>query len=309
VTGVKKPIKTAFVLLLIAAGIGWVVFWWVNSQPKPEQAQRKPEDALVAIEPRAAVPLRPLEEVSISGHPDLAQAEADNRPAAAWATSSDAPQSAGNPEGEQQIRNAIGSLMTPMQMAQFVHLDPVKDFVRRFVTTIDNLPREHASMTLWPTKPMPGRFMTGSGGDDHPAGMTSIHESNATRYLPFVAFIEAIDSAKAMVLYQKLYPVFQQAYIDLGYPNSSFHTRLLEVTEHLISAPVQRQALAVNRVEINGPFRPVRPWVTYEFTDPALNTLSAGQKMLLRTGGANHQRLRDKLIELKTHLNQMPQPG
>jgi hypothetical protein len=42
--------------------------------------------------------------------------------------------------------------------------------------------------------------------------------------------------------------------------------------------------------------------VRYEFADPALESLSAGQKMLLRTGAENHQRLRAKLVDLRARV-------
>ena len=49
---------------------------------------------------------------------------------------------------------------------------------------------------------------------------------------------------------------------------------------------------------INGPVQPQRPWVLYEFDDPALQSLSAGQKMLLRMGPVNERRMKAKLSEL-----------
>jgi hypothetical protein len=42
--------------------------------------------------------------------------------------------------------------------------------------------------------------------------------------------------------------------------------------------------------------------VRYEFVDPALESLSAGQKILLRVGPANERRLKAKLSELRREL-------
>lgn len=304
----KKSLTTAFILLLIAAGVGFAVFWWVNSQPSAQQEGQKPDETPAMMVPTEPTPLRPLEEATVRPEPDLAGEQTEIRSSTSWTAIGNDARATDGQRDDQQVRNAINGLITPAQIAQFFQLEPFKNFARRLVATIDGLPREHASPAIWPIKPMPGNFVTGSGGEDHPVGMTSIHASNAVRYQPFVEFIVAINSTRAVALYQKLYPIFQQAYFDLGYPQGSFHARLVEVIEHLISLPVQEQALSVSRVEIKGPFRPVRPWLTYQFTDPALNALSAGQKMLLRTGSVNHQRLRDKLIELKALLIQMPQP-
>ena len=42
-----------------------------------------------------------------------------------------------------------------------------------------------------------------------------------------------------------------------------------------------------------------RPWVSYEFVDPKLESLSAGQKMLVRMGPVNERRMKAKLKELR----------
>jgi len=65
---------------------------------------------------------------------------------------------------------------------------------------------------------------------------------------------------------------------------------------------VQPGPLVVKLVEVKGPVPSTRPWVRYEFADPALESLSAGQKMLLRTGADNHQRLRAKLVDLRARV-------
>ena len=48
-----------------------------------------------------------------------------------------------------------------------------------------------------------------------------------------------------------------------------------------------------------GPVQPERPWVLYEFDDPVLQSLSAGQKILLRIGTVNERRMKAKLAEIR----------
>ena len=45
-----------------------------------------------------------------------------------------------------------------------------------------------------------------------------------------------------------------------------------------------------------------RPWVLYQFADPALQSLSAGQKILVRMGSENARRLKAVLGELRKRL-------
>ena len=96
--------------------------------------------------------------------------------------------------------------------------------------------------------------------------------------------------------YQRYYPLFQQAYSDLGYPDGYFNDRLIVVIDDLLATP-----------NIDGPLRLVRPHVLYQFADPALESLSAGQKALLRMGRENAAVVKGKLRELREQLAAMAQ--
>ena len=162
-----------------------------------------------------------------------------------------------------------------------------QDFVRNVVATIDNLPRKQVALRLMPVKPVPGSFRaTGSGGS------VVIGGDNAARYTPYVRAMQAIDSTKLVALYVHLYPLFQQAYADLGYPSRYFNDRVFEVIDHLLATPDAPATVAL-----------VQPKVLYEYADPALADLSAGQKILLRMGPENEAKVKAKLRELKRALS------
>jgi hypothetical protein len=283
-----KALLAIFIIALLA---GVALIWW----PSPEKVQ--PEQLPVAAFPvpppgaSEAAPGVPASAPSILHPVDAIQ----TAPAPLEMT---LPALDGS---DHVVRNALLDLITAKDMLQFLQLD---QFVRHVVATVDNLPREHAPVMQWPVKPMPGRFSTGAGDDSHPLGPTTIHPDNSARYQSFVSFIASIDSARAVALYVRLYPLFQQAYVELGFPNGYFNDRLVAVIDHLLQVPVQAGLLAVSRVEVKGPYKNVRPWVNYEFTDPALDALSAGQKILLRAGPVNHRRLRTKLMDIRAHLTQ-----
>jgi hypothetical protein len=104
--------------------------------------------------------------------------------------------------------------------------------------------------------------------------------------------MEAIDSTKLVALYVRFYPLFQQAYADLGYPTRYFNDRVFEVIDHLLATPDAPRSIAL-----------VQPKVLYEYADPTLADLSAGQKILLRMGPENEARVKAKLRELKGALS------
>ena len=171
------------------------------------------------------------------------------------------------------------------------------DFARRVVATVDNLGRAHAPSRLWPVNPTEGKFLTERQGDSE-----VISADNGLRYTPYVLLIETVDLRQVVAAYLKLYPQLQTAYEELGYPRRYFNDRLVEVLDQLIATPDIDAAPKVRLPVINGPVQPQRPWVLYEFADPALQSLSAGQRILLRTGPVNERRLKARLAELRRLL-------
>jgi hypothetical protein len=172
------------------------------------------------------------------------------------------------------------------------------ELIRRIVATVDNLDSGHAAPALWPVHPTPGRFSTQAGA----GGIESIHPANAARYAPAVRMATSVDLDQLVAAYRRLYPQFQTTYEALGYPGRYFNDRLVAVLDHLIATPVPAALPLVVLVEVKGPVPSTRPWVRYEFADPALARLSAGQKMLLRTGPDQQRQLQGVLSQLRARV-------
>lgn len=171
------------------------------------------------------------------------------------------------------------------------------DFERRLVATVDNLGRSHASARVWPMNPAEGRFLTERHGD-----ADVIATDNGLRYTPYVLLIETVDLHQVVDAYRRLYPRLQEAYEAQGYPGRYFNDRVVEVLDQLIATPDLDVAPRVHLPVIHGPVQPERPWVLYEFEDPALQALTVGQRILLRTGPVNAHRLKARLTELRRLL-------
>ena len=77
---------------------------------------------------------------------------------------------------------------------------------------------------------------------------------NGQRYAPYIAAFESVDTTRLTDFYQRYYPLFQEAYVELGYPSGYFNDRLIEVIDHLLTAP-----------EPKGPLKLTQPKVLYEF--------------------------------------------
>jgi Protein of unknown function (DUF3014) len=188
-------------------------------------------------------------------------------------------------QSDEVVRDSLAGLFGQPAVAQF--LVP-ENIVRHIVVTIDNLPRKKVAVELRPVKPTPGETVVASQGD-----MTILETANYARYTPFVRLVASADPKTVATVYFHLYPLFQQAYEDLGYPGRFFNDRLIEVIDHLLAAP-----------EPQGPVELVQPKVFYQFADPMLEDLSAGQKLLIRIGPANERSLKAKLRDLRAALVQ-----
>lgn len=272
-------ITTALVVLALAGFFGWRYFSTTEQAPVPTDV---PTAAAPADTPSPAAPSTPT--ILHPVEPPTAEAAGEATPLPALADS------------DAHVSGALTDLITRQNVLAFLQLD---GFVRRAVATVDNLPRAQAPVMVWPVKPTPQRFTTlrGEGG-----AVETIHPDNSRRYTPLVLMIESVDTAKAVALYRRLYPLFQQAYEELGFPGRYFNDRLVQVLDHLIATPVPSGPLAVTLVEVKGGVPSTRPWTRYEFADPALESMSAGRKMLLRTGAENQRRLQARLVDIRERI-------
>ncbi|MDE2566454.1 MAG: DUF3014 domain-containing protein [Burkholderiales bacterium] len=253
-------------LLLAVAGV-WA---WFRLHPAP---------AAPAEPPQAVQPVQPLTPAP------TASAPAVRHPLPAGAEGASAPQDLGGTLQSLFGRQAVATLFE------------LTDFPHRFAATVDNLGRQQASPSLWPLVPAAGRFET----LQHDGGQARVSPANAERYTPYVRLLDSLDLRAALATYLRLYPLFQAAYVDLGYPQGWFNDRLIQVIDLLLATPDPGPLLAVHRPAVVGP-PPSKPWLLYEFDDPALQHLSAGQRILLRMGAANERRVKARLGEFRALL-------
>jgi hypothetical protein len=186
-------------------------------------------------------------------------------------------------DSDAEVVGGLTELLGQDSIMQFVVPERL---IRNVVVTIDNVPRQQMALNQRPVKPTPSAFVT-AGADE----TLTLSPENYARYAPFIAIVRRLDTKTLVSLYRGLQPLFQQAYEELGHPNSVFHARLLEVIRHLIATPDAP-------IEI----KLVQPSVQYNYADERLEKLSAGQKVLIRMGRDNATVVKAKLRELEAAL-------
>jgi len=165
--------------------------------------------------------------------------------------------------------------------------------IDKFVATVDNLTRDHVSEKIRPVGRLSGIFAVDATGNSGPFYLSP---DNYQRYDVLVNLMTRADLDVVAETYRRFYPLFQESYVRLGYPNGYFNDRVVEVIDHLLETPQPAE-----------PIQLVRPHVLYEFADPDLEALSSGQKLLLRTGGDHAAGIKSILRELRLLVTQLPE--
>ena len=255
-----------FLVLALAVGAALYYFW-----SKRDFLGSPP----LASKPPAAEPAAPAE----TKPPEAAQAQAPSAEPSTPLPSLE--------QSDAMMRDTVSGLVGRKAFETMVY---PSQLVRRIVATVDNLPRETAPRRVMPLEPVPGAFGVSSEGDEF-----VLAPANSQRYTAYVHVFEALDAHALARRYVEAYPLFQSAYAELGFPNARFHDRLLAAIDDMLEAPVP-----------TGPVKLIRPKVLYQFADPELEGLSAGQKIMLRMGPENAAKVKAKLRELRRELAAPP---
>jgi len=178
-----------------------------------------------------------------------------------------------------EIGNAFGPAVESLLTREFV--------IDKLVTTVDNLMRPELSEKIRPVGRLGDAFAPDAGdGDAIELGISSY-----SRYDALVAQLYYADIDAVYDIYLRYYPLFQTSYERLGYPDTYFNDRLIEVIDHLLTTPKPAEPIVL-----------VRPNVLYEFADPDLEALSSGRKLLLRMGPSNAATVKRMLEKFRARL-------
>jgi hypothetical protein len=159
--------------------------------------------------------------------------------------------------------------------------------VERTVGTVDNLPRDRVPERIRPLGRLPGSFLVEPDGED----LFLLSPRNFERYDDLVTMFEDASPEEMIATYRRFYPLFNEAYRMLGYPDGHFNDRVIEVIDLLLATP-----------EPEGPVGLVREHVLFAYADPELEALASGQKILVRMGNENARRVKAVLSTLRDAL-------
>ena len=255
----KKAAPWLFLLILA----GGFAAWYLSQRPPPEQ---HPSVMTPAELPETTLPEQPTFPV-VSG-PEEAVPEPEPLPSLA--------------QSDAAIAEALSGIVGAERLGSVFILEQM---ISRFVSLVDSLDSRQVAPLVMPVRPPAGKFLV--QGEDEAV----MHPDNTLRYEPYFGIVEAADTRDVAALYRKYYPLFQQAYEELGYRGRYFNDRLVAIIDHLLATPATPPVLELVKSES-----------IYEFADQRLEALSAGQKILLRMGAEKRRVVAQKLQEFRDLL-------
>lgn len=167
-----------------------------------------------------------------------------------------------------------------------------EDMIRRFVVFTDNfsqgvLAYEHSPFVL----PNTGFSAIETKEFNNNQQVLVWDEQSSRRFSLYVDLLRSIDSDSLVQWYSEMKPLFDEAYAELGYPDSDFTDTLLDAITRVLDMELPKTELEI-----------IRPSVMYQYKDPNIESLDDTDKLLLRMGKDNLLVIKSVLLELNEKL-------
>ena len=273
---------TAIVLILLGLA-AW--FFLSSREPAVEEAPPPVLAVQEEEEPPPAPAPEPIVEPVGEGEPPAAAPVVEEPPLPDLADS--------DPAALEALTDMVGA--GPVN--QFVAQEAV---IPRFVATVDALSGRQVPAPIQAVQGPGGEFLATADeqpdsvfldevGDPIPQYV--VDPANYRRYTPYVEMLESVDTLQAAAIFRRNQPLFDEAFAQLGYAEGDFEERLRSIIDELLATP-----------DVAEPVRLIKPEAYYLYADEDLESLSAGQKILIRMGPANAARVKAKLAEIRAAL-------
>lgn len=264
----NTEIKWLIALVLAAAAAALAWYFWDDAAPPAPAPVRQ---QVPAAEEEPAEPLHPIEPLSVTpGEGELVELPPLE-------------------ESDSYFALALIDLFGPDLEALLAD----EALIDKSVATVDNLTRSRVAEKIRPLGRLPGNFVVVAEGDNGPFWLSP---DNYARYDSLVNMVTDADIEELAATYRRFHPLMQEAFAQLGYPDGYFNDRVIAVIDHLLATPEPGQ-----------PVRLLQPHVLFEFADPELEALSAGQKLLIRMGPEHAAAIKTVLRDVRARIAQ-PSP-
>jgi hypothetical protein len=270
----KTILITAAVLVILVIGAG-LLYWYYYMRPPRPASTVEPPKAQEPSQPPSPAETKLGEEKQPPPEPAVKLPALD--------------------QSDDIARQMLKSLSPHGKVADWLK---IKNIIRVIVAATDNMangksPRAHLGFLFY------GQVFPVS----EKGGKIYLDSKSYERYDLLTDAFVSLNTGRTIQAYEKLKPLFQEAYRELGYPQKDFHSTLVRAIKRILDTPiVEREVLL--KEEGKG--------VNYLYVDDGLEDMNEVQKHLLRMGPKNTRKVQQKLREMALALgvpeNQLPQP-
>ena len=239
---------TAVVAAVVVVLIGVTLYWFFG---RGGEETAPPPEVTTDAEPRLVTPPEP-----IAPEPEIELPAVD--------------------DSDSFVRDLVAALSSHPGLAAWLVSDGL---VRRFVVAVDNVadgtnPSQHIQFMR------PDQRFAVAGEEPN----VRIDPRSYRRYDTHAEIVSSLDTDGTAELYLMLEPLMDEAYTELGYPDSRFRNTLERAVNQLLEAPL-----------VDDPPAVVRRATFYEFLDDRLESLTPVQKQFVGTGPVNMRTVQAKL--------------
>ncbi|KPK87140.1 MAG: hypothetical protein AMJ94_17465, partial [Deltaproteobacteria bacterium SM23_61] len=195
----KSILITAVVLGVLIIGAGVLYWWYYMRPPAPAPVVEPPKVQEPSPPPPPAEP-KPAEEKEPAPEPAVTLPAID--------------------QSDDFVKQTIKGLSPHGKIADWMK---IKNLIRVITAAVDNIargesPRAHLGFLFYGQV-----FSVGEKG-----GKLYLHPKSYGRYDLLADAFVSLNTGRTVQAYQKLKPLFQEAYRELGYPEKDFHATLIQ---------------------------------------------------------------------------------
>lgn len=266
--------KSRFIVFAaIAVVVAAAVAYWLLQRGQPEPQ--------VATLPPPAVEAPAVEPAMVDPAPSAATEP--QRPASP--TAPPPPPPVKLPPLDRSDTDVIGFLLEASE-GSFKEWLIQEHLIRKFVRAMNALEEGKLVSQYRPFTDIQTPFSATAAGE-----LWQIDTENYSRYTPYLESLEQVGPERLLSIYERYYPLLQQAFEELGVKKGDFKDVTTRALTRITKAPSPPPDVTLSR-----------PSVTYKFSAAEFEQRSAVEKLLFRMGPENSQRLKKLAEEILVEL-------
>ncbi len=188
-------------------------------------------------------------------------------------------------ESDDAVKSALISIASSPLVAEYL-VD--ESLLQKFVININSIASQEMSRSHSLITPPEEKFSVYQQADRQ-----WINADSFKRYNPYIDALESMNTDDLIEIMNAYRPTLEAKFAEISAPNTSFNDALLKAIDELLNTPI-----------VPLPIEVYSDSVMFKFKDEKLESLSAPQKQLIRTGPENTRRIKEVLRNLQDALKE-----